>query len=323
MPITAKFDWMTFSQLNCVPNIPFIIVPGAGWEAQGAGVAIVNLDANNRPEMMLTAYDNPIQDNTFRYKIGWNLESYGVASSWSNLNIVPGVGWEAQGAGVAVANIDSDGRPEMILMAYDNPPQANQFRYKIGWNIDSNGRTSTWTGPEFIPGVGWEAQGAEVAITNLDTNSRPEMILMAYDNPDQTANTFGYEIGWNLDSNGRTSTWTGPEYIPGVGWEAQGAGVSVTNIDSDGRPEIVLMAYDNPPQNNTFRYKIGWNLNSSGIATGWSDMVTFPGVGWEAKGSDVTIGNQIQDPRQERISNNDALATSIDDFVNIFVLNTV
>ena len=84
--------------------------------------------------MILMAYDNPAGANSFRYKIGWNLNTSGVATNWSNYVQVPGVGWEGQGADIAVCNLDNNPAKEYIFMAYDNPAGANSFRYKILFN---------------------------------------------------------------------------------------------------------------------------------------------------------------------------------------------
>jgi len=247
----------------------YTTVQGVGWEGQGADVAIANLDGDSRPDMVLMAYDNPAQANTFRYRIGWNLNSNGVATRWDNDYVtVQGVGWEGQGAGIAIANLDGDSRPDMVLMAYDNPAEANTFRYRVGWNLNSNGVAARWDNDYVtVEGVGWEGQGAGVAIANLDGNSRPDMVLMAYDNPAE-ANTFRYKIGWNLNSNGAAARWdSGFVTVEGVGWEGQGAGVAIENLDEYSRPEMILMAYDNPAEANTFRYKVLRNLNNNGVAT--------------------------------------------------------
>jgi hypothetical protein len=57
-----------------------------------------------------------------------------------------------------------------------------------------------------VPGVGAEAQGADVAVA---------------------------AVGWNIDGNGNATEWSRTIGVPGVGWEAQGAGVAVFNIDSN------------------------------------------------------------------------------------------
>jgi hypothetical protein len=278
-------------------------VPGVGWEGQGADILITNIDTDPRPDMLLMAYDNPAQANNFRYKIGFNLDANGIAANWSNLPQVDGVGWEGQGAGAAITNLDGDARPELIFMAYDNPARANNFRYKIGWNLDNIGAAQRWdTGFTMIDGVGWEGQGADILITNLDDNPRPEMVLMAYDNPAQ-ANNFRYKIGWNLGSNGVAQRWdAGFTMVAGVGWEGQGAGSTIANLDNDPRPELILMAYDNPAQANGFRYKVGWNLGTNGIAQNWdTGLTTVDGVGWEGQGAGIAMGNLDDDPRSDML----------------------
>lgn len=283
-------------------------VPGVGWEGQGAGMAITNLDGDPRPEVILMAVDNPPGDNTFRYRVGWNLGTSGATTNWSHPIILPGVGWEAQGAGIAVTNLDQNARPELIFMAYDNPPGQNTFRYRIGWNLSTTGGTGIWSDPIAVPGVGWEAQGASMTVTNLDGNVRPDLILMAYDNPPEE-NNFRYKIGWNVDANGMAASWTlaTPVPVTGVGWEAQGAGMSIGNLDTDPKPELILMAYDDPPADNTFRYRIGWNAavcaatvqQTCGGTGNWSPIETVPGVGPEGQGSDISVFNLDADARPD------------------------
>jgi hypothetical protein len=111
-----------------------IQVAGVGHEGQGAGVAFTNLDTNARPEMLLLAYDNPSGENNFRYKIGWNLSATGVATSWGGYVQAPGVGAEGHGAGVAISDIDGNGKLDLLVVAYDNPSGANTFRFRIGWD---------------------------------------------------------------------------------------------------------------------------------------------------------------------------------------------
>ncbi len=213
---------------------------------------------------------------------------------------VAGVGWEGQGAGLEITNLDSNPRPEMILMAYDNPAKDNSFRYKIGWNLNTSGVATSWSSHIQVAGLGWEGQGAGVVITNLDANARPEMILMAYDNPSGN-NSFRYKIGWNLNTSGVATSWSSHIQVAGLGWEGQGAGVEITNLDGNERPDLILLAYDNPSGNNSFRYKIGWNLNTSGVAASWSAYTQVAGVGWEGQGADIAVFNLNADARPEFI----------------------
>ena len=264
-----------------------ITVPGVGWEGAGAGMAVTNLDSNSRPDVIMMAYDDPSRGNTFRYRVGKNMGINGTVATWSNYISVPGVGWEGQGAGVAIGNIGGTGRPDMIMMAYDNPSRGNTFRYRVGRDLNTNGVASSWSSYISVPGVGWEGAGADVALVNLDGNPRPEMIMMAYDDPAR-GNSFRYRVGYNLNSSGVATHWSSYRSVAGVGWEGQGAGIAIGNFGGGPRPDMVMMAYDNPARSNTFRYRIGMDLNVSGVATSWSNPhTTEPGVGWEGQGAGV------------------------------------
>lgn len=250
------------------PNTPWsgdIQVGGVGDEGQGAGLRLIDLDNNGRPELVLMAYDNPSGPNTFRYKIGRNLGVGGIAASWSGTTQIGGVGNEGQGAGLTFTNLDGNARPEMILMAYDNPSGPNSFRYRIGWNVDANGAAASWSGIIQVDGVGNEGQGADVDVADLDMNGRPDLILMAYDNP-SGANSYRYRIGWNLDGNGLAAEWqAGYVTYPGAGNDGDGAGLAVANLDG-GRTDLLLLAYDAPSGANNFRMNIAYDLDAAGEA---------------------------------------------------------
>ena len=259
---------------------------GVGDKGQGAGIAIGNIDNDPRPDIVVMAYANPAGANSFRYRIGWNIDKQGIPTSWSGAPMTPwsdiievdGVGDEGEGAGIRLIDLDGNGRPELILMAYDNPAGANSFRYRVGMDLDTSGHAASWGGVVEVSGVGWEGQGAGLAFTNLDNDPRPEMVLMAYDNPTTPKeNSFRYRIGWNVDASGVPTFWSGFQQVDGVGWEGQGADVDFVDIDGNGRPEMILMAYDHPTgKPNNFRYRIGWNLNTDGATDDWSDYITYP-----------------------------------------------
>lgn len=268
----------------------WMTIGGLGWEGEGAGLDIYDINGNGTQDLLLMVYDAPATANNFRYTIGWDMDNLGRASSWSGYPQVAGLGWVGQGAAVELVNLDSNPSPEMVLLAYDAPAGANNFRYTIGWNMNTSGLpTGGWSNYPQISGVGWEGQGAGLEILNLDTNPRPDMVIMAYDNPGG-ANNFRYKIGWNLDAGGNPSFWSGYPQINGVGWEGQGAGLVCANLYGSSRPEMLLMAYDNPWGANTFRYLIGQDLNTAGAVTGgWSGMKIVDGVGWEADGADPDL----------------------------------
>lgn len=279
----------------------FITVPGVGNEGQGADLVVLQLDSNPRPDMILMAYDAPAGANSFRYKVGMNLNSAGVAASWGPMVQVAGVGNEGQGAGAATADLDGNGRPELILMAYDNPAGANSFRYRIGWNLNASGTTATWTNHAQVPGVGNEGAGAAAVIGQLDNNPRPDLIFIAYDNP-AGANTFRYRVGFNVNAQGNATWAAGFQTVGGVGNEGQGLGAALGRIDGNPRPDLVLMAYDNPAGANSFRSRTGLNVNTAGVATWNPGFQTIAGVGNEGQGAGLAITCLDNDPRGDWIA---------------------
>jgi hypothetical protein len=214
---------------------------------------------------------------------------------------VAGLGFEGQGADVVVVDLNGNARPDMILMANDNPPGANSFRYRVALDLDAAGLPASFAEPFVeVPGVGAEGQGAAAAIAYLDDDPRPELIFMAYDNP-PGPNTFRYRIGWNLDARGRTAIWTTHGPVTGVGEEGQGAAVIVTQIDSNPRPDMLFIAYDNPPGPNGFRYRIGFNVDSAGNATWTPTHVEVAGLGFEGQGIGAAIASLDADRRSDLV----------------------
>ena len=71
------------------------------------------------------------------FRIGWNLNAAGdVTGGWSEIRAIPGwFGWDNQGGGAAVTDIDGNGRKDLIIYHIDNPGGENHGYYRIGWNL--------------------------------------------------------------------------------------------------------------------------------------------------------------------------------------------
>jgi len=274
----------------------WIQVPGVGSKGDGAGMAAMNLNANSRPDLVLMAYDDPSGQNDFRYRVARDLGPSGHHSSYGSWWPVDGVGKGGDGAGAALYDLDGSGRPELILMAYDAPSGGNSFRYRVGRNLNGSGEATSWGPWQPVEGVGNSGEGAGMDLAQIDADPRPEMVLMAYDAP-SGPNSFRYRVGWNLGANGAASSWSSWIQVAGVGSRGDGAGLTLEDLNGNGRPEMILMAYDDPNGQNDFRYRVGWDVKTNGKASSWSGWREVTGVGKWAEGAGVAFtmlpGNRL------------------------------
>jgi hypothetical protein len=159
------------------------------WRDQGAAIAIADLDGDGRPELFVFHIDdfhtdNPTRPNKGFYRVGIGLAADGTVSSWSDWFSVDWFSWFNQGAGIAVADIDGNGRPEIIIFQVDDPPQENAGWFRVGWNLDNQGSVQDGWGPwvKFDGWGSWEDQGAGLALAFFGAE-RPKAVIFHVDNP--------------------------------------------------------------------------------------------------------------------------------------------
>jgi hypothetical protein len=283
------------------------VVGAPGWNAQGAGIAIGDINGRGTKDMVLMTVDDPGGQNYFRYEIGWDLDATGKAASWSQFPQVGGATWESQGGGVAITNLNYNPKPDLVFMTIDHPGNGpNSFHYTICWDVDTNGNPVWCQIEPVVGGLGWSNQGGGIGYAQIDNDSlgQQDMVLMGIDHPGGQNNSFWYSIGWNVDPyTGAPATWSPVIRIDGVGWEAAGGALALVNLDTDSRPELVLMAVDNPLNGTrTYRYKIGWNLDTTGHAQWWSSgtqaidygqLLSTQGAGVAFADLDKDVSNQL------------------------------
>lgn len=249
---------------------PWMDVPDwFSFENQGVGAAIFDVDNDGKQDLLVFMIDNPPGQNQGFYRLGKQLDSNGnVNGGWGPWIPIPDwFSWENQFGGIAVADLDGNGTPELIVMMVDNPPGQNRGLYRIGRNLDANANvTGGWTpwidvGPQPPPAppldqptwFSWENQGAAVAIADVDNDGHPDLLVFMIDNAVEQNQAF-YKIGRNLDINGNVADWSLWRGVPSwFAWENEGGGIATTTLN--GKLAMLAMMVDNPVGQNAGYYR--------------------------------------------------------------------
>jgi Domain of unknown function (DUF1929) len=261
-----------------------VFLPIPDWfphQNQGADVAVADLDNNGSQDLVVFMVDDPGGKNRGLYRIGKALDPEGqVTGGWTQWIDVPD--WfshENQGVGVALADLDNDGKQDLIVVMVDNPGGKNRGLFRIGKGLDISGNvTGGWT--QWIDVPDWfshENHGAALAVSPPNAQGKRDLIIFMIDNPAEL-NQGKFRIGSNIDANGNIPAWTPWIDVPDwFSWENQGCGVAVADLDNAGARDLIIFQIDNGIGQNQAFYRIGKGLQANGqLAGGWSDWLGVP-----------------------------------------------
>lgn len=221
------------------------------------------IDVDNNSQSFIPIYElvtDPTKKQTLKAYIDNYIKSKEVYSislypSTTGTRQVSGLGHINQGAGVAIGDIDKNGRPDMILMGIDNPKGKNNFWYKVLYDIDENGYYSKESSILSISAEGWENSGGDIALCDLNNNGILDMVLLCTDKPTTAGRAYRwYYVAYDLKPDGHYNSLSSLNTLDGH--DGDGAGVAVGDIDNNGTLDILFMALDAPSGKDKFVYEI-------------------------------------------------------------------
>lgn len=258
------------------------------------------IDVDNNSQSFIPIYElvtDPTKKQTLKAYIDNYIKSKEVCSislypSTTGTRQVSGLGHINQGAGVAIGDIDKNGRPDMILMGIDNPKGKNNFWYKVLYDIDENGYYSKESSILSISAEGWENSGGDIALCDLNNNGILDMVLLCTDKPTTAGRAYRwYYVAYDLKPDGHYNSLSSLNTRLELGFFYDGAGIDICDINKNGTPDLLMMVYDAPEGENSFRYQIAFDLQSNGNYLSLSPVYEVPGLGHDGDGAGVAVGD--------------------------------
>ena len=261
------------------------------FENQGGNVAAADLSGSGKQDLVLITVENPGGQNRAMYRVGRSLDTQGNATGgWTPWIDVPDwFSFENQGVGAAIADVDRDGHPDLIVCMIDSPPGQNQAFYRIGKQLDVDGNVLGGWGP-WIQVPDWfsfDNQHCAIATVDLDGDGSLELVVAMIDNPDGP-NRALYRVGRKLDANGNvTAGWTPWFEVPDwFSWENQGLGLAI--VQNANHADLAIFQVDAAVDQNQAFYKIGSHLDVNGNVGAWSLWHGVPAwFAWENQGGGI------------------------------------
>lgn len=258
------------------------------------------IDVDNNSQSFIPIYElvtDPTKKQTLKAYMDNYIKSKEVCSislypSTTGTRQVSGLGHINQGAGVAIGDIDKNGRPDMILMGIDNPKGKNNFWYKVLYDIDENGYYSKESSILSISAEGWENSGGDIALCDLNNNGILDMVLLCTDKPTTAGRAYRwYYVAYDLKPDGHYNSLSSLNTLDELGFFYDGAGIDICDINKNGTPDLLMMVYDAPEGENSFRYQIAFDLQSNGNYLSLSPVYEVPGLGHDGDGAGVAVGD--------------------------------
>lgn len=111
--------------------------------------------------------------------------------------------------------------------------------------------------------------GSDIDTFDINNNGIPDLIVAQHKGTGST----GYRIGWDLDGEGRVSSWSDFKPVKTMGYSSariDSLSVQVIDLNNISGPELYIMVHDsnavNGSSSGSYKYQVAWDLDVDGNA---------------------------------------------------------
>jgi hypothetical protein len=261
--------------------------------ANGLGAALADLSGNGRPDLIVFTVEPGPAGREGVYRIGRDLAPDGtVTGGWSPRFVLPDSMPDVTACDIAVADLDRDGRPELIV----GYASAGQVSYRVGWGLAADGSVGRgWgltQGVEQVPAGPVHALGIAAADTVGD-DDRIDLVVATAERVG-AQDRLTYRVGREVNRRGLVrGGWTGPGTVGGTGpLTHQGLGVAIADFTGSRRPDLVVFRLESHHEEDRAVVRVGFDLDADGQPDWWGRDFTVPAWGdWSSGGAAVAVAD--------------------------------
>jgi hypothetical protein len=206
---------------------------------QTGSCALADLDGDGGHELLVAYVGGVSGNNRLFLRIGWNIDpGTGLArGGWSDSVEIPWPDRPSYTApavlalDIAVADLDGDLRPELVVLLVEQTPEGPRARYRVGWNINARGRVKSWGDLVTVPGPFPPGGTAGLVIADFSGSERPDLGLLVLDDSGSAT----LRVGWDVEkATGVPGTWSAPVQEGGwPGGRRQAVRVALADLPGD------------------------------------------------------------------------------------------
>lgn len=279
-----------------------------GQHASGGGICLCDINGNGKLDIVTMQVDAPKKYNNSYISVGWDLTADGNPVRWTKFEDINAFQQKSNDGGdVTVADIDQNGKMDLIVFVIDDPSGYNNGYYKIGYDMNPHtGKPTRWS-DKIKVNVNWNQtnnDGAGIIAKDIDGNGVIDF-LIGYTDAPHGSNKGYYNIGWNIKSNGQATYWSNRKTIQGDFWTSNAdCGVTIGDITGDGRNDLISFYIDNTSGTDKAYFRVGESLNKYGIVEGsWYGPYEYIGnYGTATDGTGISIGDINKDGKLDIIT---------------------